>query len=58
MKVWLDLSDGAVQPIEAEVLAIIYHEGQRLFAVKATLDGAPWYGLIHEDSDVLMPIAP
>jgi hypothetical protein len=42
------------QPIRAKVVATLYHEGKRLFAVIATVDNAPWYGLIHEDSDAIV----
>jgi len=56
MKVLLDLSEGNKPPVEAEVLAILYDEGKRLFAVKAMVHGAPWYGLIHEDSTAFVQI--
>lgn len=54
MHIQLDLSDdeGPVNVI-AEVLAIIMHEGHKLYAVVAQVDDAPWYALIHEHSTAL-----
>ena len=42
--------DDTEEVFSAEVLAIIYRDGKKLFAVTALLDNAPWYALIHEDS--------
>jgi hypothetical protein len=41
-------------PVSAEVLAILLHQGKRLYAVTASVTGAAWYGLIHEDSTALL----
>jgi hypothetical protein len=56
MKVLLDLSEGEEAPITADVIAILFEEGRRLFAAKARVDDAPWYGLIHEDSTALVQV--
>ena len=48
MQLLLDLSEGERKPVHVEVLAILFHAGQRLYAVIGIMDGAPWYGLVHE----------
>lgn len=42
--------------VAAKVLAILYLDDKKLYAVTASVDGAPWYGLVHEDSDALIAI--
>ena len=56
MLVYLDLSEGESPPVKAEVLAVLFLQGMRLYAVIASVGGAPWYGLIHEHSDALISI--
>jgi hypothetical protein len=38
------------------VLAVLFLHGMKLYAVIAMVDGAPWYGLIHENSDALQSV--
>jgi hypothetical protein len=54
MQLLLDLSEGERKPVRVEVLAILFHAGQRLYAVIGVVDGAPWYGLVHEHSTALL----
>lgn len=54
MQLLLDLSEGERKPVRVEVLAILFHAGQRLYAVIGIVDGAPWYGLVHEHSKALL----
>ena len=56
MRILLDLSEGEEAPIAADVIAILFEDGRRLFAATARVDNAPWYGLIHEDSTALVRI--
>lgn len=56
MQAFLDLSDGAEPPVAAKVLAILFFNEKQLFACTTILDGAAWFGLIHEDSDALISI--
>ena len=56
MRILLDLSEGEEAPVAADVIAILFEDGRRLFAATARLDDAPWYGLIHEDSTALLQI--
>lgn len=48
MTLLLDLSEGKRPPMEADVLAILYHEGNA--DLPHSIGGAPWYRLIDEDS--------
>src|SRR5436305_15166659 len=63
MRLTLNLADDvdergrplAEDPIVADVLAILFDDERRLYAVKVPdLHGAPWYGLIHDQSTVLV----
>ena len=57
MQAFLDLSElGHEEPVPTKVLAILFLNNRELYAVTTTLDGAPWFGLIHEDSDALVPV--
>ena len=56
MRIVLDLSEGEEAPVVADVIAILFEDGRRLFAAKACVDAAPWYGLVHEDSTALVRI--
>ena len=42
--------------VAADVIAVLFEYGRRLFAARACVDDAPWYGLIHEDSTALLQI--
>ena len=42
MRILLDLSEGEEAPVTADVIAIIFEEGRRLYAAKARVDDAPW----------------
>ena len=41
-----------------KVLAILFLNEKQLYAVTTLLDGAPWYTLIHDDSDALISVEP
>jgi hypothetical protein len=57
MQAFLDLSDmGHEEPVPTKVLAILFFNEKQLYAVTTILDGAAWFGLIHEDSDALISI--
>jgi hypothetical protein len=56
MQAFLDLSEGAEPPVPVKVLAILFINNKELYAVTTLLDGAPWFGLIHEDSDTLISV--
>ena len=57
MQAFLDLSDlGHDEPVPSKVLAILFLADKQLYAVTTLLDGAPWFGLIHEDSDALISV--
>ena len=56
MQLTLDLSEGEKPPVRADVLAVLFLQGMKLYAVVALVDGGPWYGLIHEHSTALLSI--
>ena len=56
MKILLDEEDGSNRLFVADVLAIVFHEGKCLYAVTAIVDGAPWFGLVHEQSSALREV--
>ena len=57
MTATIDLTDdGHDGTICASVLAVLYVQGQRLYAVTAMVDGAPWYALVHEQSTALISV--
>lgn len=56
MRAFIDLSEGEDQPVEVKVLAVLFLDGKRLYAVTAMVDDAPWYGLVHEHSDALISV--
>lgn len=59
MQAVLDLSDlGHRGPVPTRVLAIPFLNNRELYAVTTILDGAPWYGLVREDSDALISVEP
>jgi hypothetical protein len=56
---YIDLSDqGHEEPVPTKVLAILFLNEKELYAVTTILDGAPWFGLVHEDSDALISLEP
>ena len=58
MQAFIDLSEGADPPVPTKVLAILFLNEKQLYACTTLLDGAAWFGLIHEDSDVLISVEP
>ena len=40
------------------MLAILFVNEKMLYACTTLIDGASWFGLIHEDSDVLISVEP
>ena len=62
MIIRLDLSDEGNpnldqdEPVTAEVLAVLMHEDGRLYAVAAEVGGAPWFGLVPQDSSALLEV--
>jgi hypothetical protein len=59
MQVMLDLSDDGLSddPVAADVLQVVSYEGAKLYAVVVPdLQGAPWFGLIHEASTALLQV--
>ncbi len=59
MQAFLDLSDmGHDAPVATKVLAILFVYEAQLYAVTTLLDGAPFYALVHEESDALLSIEP
>jgi hypothetical protein len=58
MQAFIDLSEGADPPVPTKVLAILFLNEKQLYAVTTLLDGAPWFGLVHEDSDALVSVEP
>ena len=59
MQVMLDLSDDDLSevPVAADVLEVVSYEGEKLYAVVVPdLQGAPWFGLIHEASAALLQV--
>jgi hypothetical protein len=59
MLAFIDLSDqGHEEPVPTKVLAILFLNERQLYAVTTLLDGAPWFALIHEDSDALISVEP
>jgi hypothetical protein len=59
MLAYLDLSElGHDDPVPTKILAILFLNEKQLYAVTTLLDDAPWFGLVHEDSDALLSIEP
>jgi hypothetical protein len=56
IQVFIDLSEGEHPPTPTEVLAVLFLNEKKLYAITTILDGAPWFGLVHEDSDSLISI--
>jgi hypothetical protein len=47
---------GHDEPVPTKILAIVFLNDKELYAVTTILDGAPWHGLIHENSDALISL--
>jgi hypothetical protein len=58
MQAFIDLSEGADPPVPTKVLAILFLNEKQLYCCTTLLDGASWFGLIHEDSDALISVEP
>jgi hypothetical protein len=57
MQAFIDLSElGHEEPVLTKVLAILFLNNRELYAVTTMLDGAPYYALVHEDSDALISV--
>ena len=56
MQAFIDLSKGEEPPVPTKVLAILFLNDKQLYACTTLLNGAPWYGLVPEDSDALISI--
>lgn len=57
MAIHVDLSNELGEEyssIHAAVIAILIYERAKLYAVTVDADGAPWFGLIHEDSTAFL----
>jgi hypothetical protein len=59
MQAFISLSElGHEEPVPTKILAILFLNDKELYACTTILDGAPWFGLVHEDSDALISIEP
>jgi len=57
MQAFLDLSDeGHDDPSRHKGAGNPLLNGRELYAVTTILDGAPFYALVHEDSDALISV--
>jgi len=52
----LDLFGGEERPAQANVLAVLFIDGKKLYAVTTAMADAPWYGVTREESTALFSI--